>query len=128
MAMKKLLALLLALAMVFALVACEGGGGSSKDDDEKSSGNYETPLKLEMEYRNADTYKKSMDGRIGILNGLCEKEIEGIYELLGAEGAEESFEYQLENLEEEYGEDWEFSYELNDKEEIDEEDLYEEEE
>lgn len=125
-AMKKVLALLLALAMVLALAACEFGGG--KGDDKKKD-TYETPLKLVIETENADNFDDAIESRIAQLNGLCQDEYEGVFEILmktslyDEDEMQDSFEDQLEEKEDTYGKNWECSYEINDEEEIDEDDL-----
>lgn len=119
--MKKLLALLLALVMILSLCAC---GDSSKDDDDEE----EKPR----------TYKDAIDdyveacykGKTGKIKSLAPKEYWDWREEEYGETAQEvtqeyaeTFERREESWREYYGDDYKVSYEVVDKEKLDEDTL-----
>ncbi len=141
--MKKLLALLLMLALVLTMfVACDkkDNDDDEKDGDEKTSetegdkkpakkDTEETPLKLVIDMMNSKTAEEMYEGYYNMLNGFAKKEVDAL--LKKAEKANPEFmedilqnmEYSLEAREDEYGSSYKASYKLNEKTELEEEDL-----
>lgn len=111
-ALKKLLAMLLALLLMFAMAACSG-----KDDEKSGTGNtYKTPIELLEKYMNAKTFDDYKEAEVALFNGLCEKAVKKFYE----NDSESSFNWMIQDYEDEFGRNYEFLYEIKDKEEIDE--------
>jgi len=161
--MKKLLALLLALCLIFSFTACskesddedsgkkekgestaatsnEAGSNSGNNENTGNSGNsgntssgnedsasntYETPLDLTVALANAQTYSAYEKASYAVFNGFCEDEMKAITELqkksdsYDADAVKESFEAQVDAMKEEYGDNYKFSYTINNKEKLD---------
>lgn len=127
-ALKKLLAILLALTMALSMVACdssEDDRGNRKNKRTSPYGNdYETPLKLEVAQANAKSFDEYEDLEFQKFNGLCQEEMEDFYvltfELDGMDQADrkDEFERQLEYMEEDYGKNYQFSYTIENEEKI----------
>ncbi len=135
--MKKLLALLLALTLIFTFAACGDGKGGGKDDDKGGSiGNvtsntYETPVEVLEMIANQKEYYDLFDAYIKLLNGFCTEETEEFLEFVSQtknykakiDENKENIEKEIEENIDKYGDDFKYTYTIIDKEEIDESDL-----
>ena len=95
------------------------------------SNTYETPLKLKVAEWNSRKIPQTLAGDRRQLNGLAEKEIKEIYDIIGKcddaemwlENLQDNYERQNEEKEEQYGEDYKLSYVIEDKEKLEKSDL-----
>ena len=94
---------------------------------------YKTPLNLTVSYMNNKKASAKIDGVVDLLNGLCESEAKALlkvvkktdaYEDIEAELIE-SFEDQIEDMEDEYGKNYKYSYKVESKDKLEKEDLRE---
>jgi hypothetical protein len=121
---------LLLCATLF-LTACSeesGGGGSSK----KANGNtYETPIKIMEDLANAKKATDFTKELIAQLNGLAEDEIKAIFKALAKSednqdqlaDSTEQHQDRIDDMKDEYGEDYKVIYKIEDKKKLDKEDL-----
>ena len=95
------------------------------------SNTYKTPLDLQLKQQNSRKVPKSLNGMISQLNGFSEKEMKNLIDILEKsdiyeellEGVQDTFEEQVEDYENQYGENYKFSYVIDYKEELEKEDL-----
>lgn len=94
---------------------------------------YKTPLNLQMDLLNEKKASNMQDAGIEILNGLCESEYKDLLKIMKKnddykdmmEEQEEYYEEHIENQKDEYGKNYKYSYKIEEKEEIDKDDLKE---
>jgi len=92
---------------------------------------YKTPLKLEVAEKNAKTFNAYTKASMKLTNGILNKEIKALYNILSSseeydkEELKENFEEGLEAVKEQYGSNFKYYYEIEDKEKIDKDDLKE---
>ena len=92
--------------------------------------NYETPLKLVEDFLNDRTHKDPIKDMTKLLNGLCVDEVNAIIKVLEKseqyedfeDRGKEQFELIVENFEEQFGDDYKFSYKIEEKEKLDKDD------
>ena len=114
--------------MVLSLVACGNGEKSGSKDSNKNSdkNTYETPMDLLMDQLNAKNVDQYIENEYRCFNDLCEKEYRDLDEIFDdIEDYKEEIEDDIETLKYECGNDYKYSYKIEDKEEIDEYDLEE---
>lgn len=92
------------------------GGGANK---------YTTPLDIEMEQLNAQTYKAYKSASLKVSNGLFDSELKDAYNLMieDEDELEDEYKDKVEDLKDEYGKNYKFYYEIEDKEKIEKDDL-----
>ena len=147
--MKKLLALLLALALMLTFVACgndkdddddkddskpttsdSGDKDTDKDDDkddEKTSNTFQTPIDVTVKYLNKKAPYDLLDAYRDQLNGFCEDEADDLFAFMEKvsvfssmmEEGEELLKEEIADKKAEYGDDYKYSYKVLDKEEFD---------
>lgn len=91
-----------------------------------SGGKYTTPLDLWMDIENAKTFKAYQAASVKVTNGLFDDEMKTIQDLeQKSDYADDGdwFEEQVEEYEDEYGSDYKFYYEVDEKEKLDSDDL-----
>lgn len=111
------------LCATLLLAACNSGNGSgSKKDKESYPNTYEAPVQIMIDYKNSKEYQSTAEQLLVSLNGLFTDEIRGIADVLeGTERykkQEDDFEDWLESFEDEYGSDWEYSFKIEDKDDV----------
>ena len=125
--MKKLLALLLAVVMVLSLAACSSDDNDKDEAKGSQKNTYETPLELMMEQANEKSASKMAEDRYKVLNGLCEKEFKSVLTVLKKYNnyapMVENFEEQIADQLDKYGENYKYSYKIEEKVKMDEEGL-----
>lgn len=90
---------------------------------------YKTPLKLEEAVMNAKTYNAYVKACMKQTNGILNKEFKAAYKIYTSseeydkEEEKDSFEEELEEVKEEYGSNFKYYYEIEDKEKIDKDEL-----
>lgn len=88
-----------------------------------------TPLDLQMDLQNAKNYKSYEKAQLKVTNGLADDEMEDITKILkksseyDVEDLKEDFEDGVEDLVDEYGKNYKFYYEIEDKDKIEKDDL-----
>ena len=91
---------------------------------------YKTPVKLYVKYMNAETHKNPYNDQLKLLNGLCDNEMKAMIKIMKKsdeyedelEDEIEDWESQVESFKERYGDDYKFSFEVDDKEKLDKDD------
>lgn len=95
----------------------------------KAPNKVSTPLDLQMDLQNAKNYKSYEKAQLKVTNGLADDEMEDIMKILKKSGEydvedlKEDFEDGVEDLVDEYGKNYKFYYEIEDKDKIDKDDL-----
>ena len=95
----------------------------------KGPNKYTTPLDLQMDVQNAKTYKAYEKASLSLTNGLADSEMKDLLKIMkksdeyDAEDEAEDFEEEVEDLIDEYGKNYKFYYEIEDKDKIDKDDL-----
>ena len=134
--MKKLLALLLALTLIFTFAACgDSKSGDGKDSDGDSIGGagntYETPLKISINQANNREFVAGYADKIELFNGFCKDELKAweefymqtdYYKDFSADD-EDDFYDMIEEMKAEFGDDYKYSYKITEKTELTDEDL-----
>lgn len=93
--------------------------------------NYKTPLNLAADIRNAKTYTELLKSYTSQSNGLIDKEAKTILNIFmdsedsDLDDVEEYWETVVDNFKDEYGENYKFYFVIEDKEELDKDDLKE---
>ena len=136
--MKKLLALLLAVTLIFTFAACgDSKGGDGKDSDGDSIGGagntYKTPVETEIELMNTRKFVSEFDVLAARYNEFCEDEIKALAKLMeksedyedDLEKSKEYFEEYTEEQKDEYGSNYKYSFKVIEKEKLDDKDLRE---
>lgn len=133
--LRRLLAAVLCLVMVLSLfTACSKKEKDDDDEeekeDEKTSSTYTTPLDKEMAIKNAKNYQEYEKAFFSRTSGLLDDEIKETNELImkSVDPAyktemDENIRNSAEEYTAEYGDDYEFYYEINSKTELDDADL-----
>lgn len=91
---------------------------------------YKTPMKLYVKYMNAETHKNPLNDQIKLLNGFCTDEMKAVIKILkksddykeALEEMQESWEERVESYKEQYGDDYKYSFKIEDKEKLDKDD------
>ncbi len=94
------------------------------------SNTYKTPISLYMNYINDRTHKDPNKDELKLNNGLCYDELNAIYKIMKKsddyedelEYAQESWEDLVASLEEQFGDNYKFSYKIEEKEKLDKDD------
>ena len=95
----------------------------------KGPNKYTTPLDLEMKVKNAKTYKAYEKAQLSITNGLADDEMADLMKIMkksdefDADDQKDEIEDKVEGYEDEYGKNYKFYYEIEDKDKIDKDDL-----
>lgn len=92
---------------------------------------YKTPLKIEVELMNSRKCISPIKSSIKMLNGFAKNEFSEMFEIINKtefyeeelEDYEEYYLEYIENLEDEYGENFRFSFKITDKEKLEKEEL-----
>ena len=92
---------------------------------------YKTPVKDYVKHENAKKYVDGYTMAVDDLNGFTAGEFKAIFKLLkstddyeeGLEAMQELFEEGIETLKDEYGDNYKFSFKIEDKDELDKKDL-----
>ena len=90
--------------------------------------NYKTPLKMAAKIENAKTYDAQVKATINA-SGFLKKEVKGIYNIVkkseefDLDEERDDYKEMVEDLEEEYGKNYKFYIEVEDKEKLDKDDL-----
>lgn len=130
--MKKVLAILLALTLIFTFAACGDDDSKRSDKDsgnslgEITSNTYETPIQMLEMYANKKEYFDMIDAYLKLLNGFCEDETEALMTYLtptksytdSIEENKKDFEDDLAEKIEKYGSDFVCTYTITDKEKV----------
>ena len=98
-----------------------------------SGNSYMTPVEIAEDYANEREYTDPIEEQLALFNGFAEDELETIYDLYSetddyadnVEDAKDRFEEQIQDMIDEYGEDYSFSYIVYDEEELEREDIRE---
>lgn len=108
-----------AVVAIIALILIIGG----------MSNNYKAPVKAMEKLANTTNFAKYEKAQIAQFNGLCKKEIKGIYDLQKKSDdydkgdAKDEFNDMIDEKEDSWGKDFEITYDIKDKEKIDRDDL-----
>ena len=95
----------------------------------KGSNKATTPLDLEMDIKNAKSYKAYEKAQLNITNGLADDEMEDLTKILkksekyDEDDLKDAFEEGVEDLEDTYGKNYKFYYKIVDKDKLSEHDL-----
>ena len=95
----------------------------------KGPNKYTTPLDLEMDLENAKTYKAYEKAQLNLSNGLAESEAKDLLKIMkkaddyDEDDMKDMIEEMVEGYEDEYGKNYKFYYEIEDKDKIDKDDL-----
>ena len=95
----------------------------------KGPNKYTTPLDLEMDLKNAKTYKAYEKAQLGQTNGLADDEMKDLMKIMkksdeyDVDDMKDDIEDKVEDYKDEYGKNYKFYYEIEDKEKIDKDDL-----
>ena len=132
----KILTLLMALVMVFSLAAC---GSSDRDDDddddekeEKIESTWKTPIEESLGRIDAKYKMNAKNSYVNQFYGLGKSQLETIYKIASKnddlkenyeDGIVETWENSLYEIAKVYGDDWELTHEIGDKNELDEDEL-----
>lgn len=128
--MKRVSSILLAMCLLMGCVFT----GCSEESEKEDKNTYETPLDIWFEYYNAKKMSEEMENSVSLLNGFAEKEVEEVYEILKkADSYQEAMDWRAENYEnetvaeykEEYGNNYKFSYKIEEKDKLDDDALEE---
>lgn len=92
---------------------------------------YSTPVKLMISDMNSRKAPKSLSSDLYLLNGFMESEYEAIFDIIEKadeadrmlERMQDNFEESVESLEDKYGENYKYSYTVDEKEELEKSDL-----
>ena len=90
---------------------------------------YKTPLNLMVDALNTKKPSKMQAAEIDMLNGLCESELKDILKIqqksedYDEDDVLEEYEEQIDALKDKYGDNYKYSYKIEEKEEIDKDDL-----
>lgn len=106
-------------------------GGKENEKSTRMSNDYESPLKANIAMRNAKTRGDFLDGRLQLVNGFCAEEFRQIQDIFmnapdhnaNREALEKDYKDRSERYAEEYGSDYKYSYAINAKEALDENEL-----
>lgn len=93
--------------------------------------NYKTPIKTMEKYANTKKYYATTDMTVELLNGFCEKETKALMKLYAdsedyedsLEDAKDLFEDHVEEMKDNYGKNYKYSYKVIDKEKLDKDEI-----
>ena len=99
-----------------------------------ATNNYKTPIKTMQKYANMKKYYDSSDKQMDLLNGFAEKESKALMKVMKAselyddenlDDLKEDFKDQIEDMKDEYGKNFKYTYKIVDKEKLDRDELKE---
>ena len=95
----------------------------------KGPNKYTTPLDLQMDLKNAKTYKAYEKAQLSQTNGLADDEMEDLMKIMkksdeyDVDDMKDDIEDMVEDYKDEYGKNYKFYYEIEDKDKLDKDDL-----